>query len=201
MKRILVVLLMSIFIANLHANDIDSTSTGKSDWAINISYPTYFGIFLTDALSKDYRYYPFGISFSLDWKKKSDRIWLSPGVIYRTKKINHVSGTSETLTFLEFPIKVKYCFNKNVSAFDPFVTSALSICRFESKISGADQPGAIFSPHSIDYLPMLIVGFGSNIQLYKNIDMIIESNFGYGINKVLPNRAYIDLQVGVKFKI
>ena len=188
----------------MNANDKDSTKTIKSEWTINLSYPSYFGIFLSDVFSKDYVYYPLGISFSIDWKKEFSRTWLSPGFIYRTKTINHPNEISEWISLMEIPIKIKYCLNKNESKIDPFISSALSLCRIESKFSGnIDHPEdlSLSNRHYLDYLPIVHVGIGSNFQLIRNIDFVIESDFGYSINHVLPNRASIELLAGFRFKI
>ena len=75
MKRCLLLIVFVSFIPGINANNNDSIKVEKSDWAINLSYPSYFGILLADGFSKDYIYYPTGIGFSLDWKKESERTW------------------------------------------------------------------------------------------------------------------------------
>ncbi len=200
-------IVLTLFIVRINANNNDTIKVDQSEWAITLSYPSYFGILLSDGLSKDYVYYPAGISISLEWKKQPVRVWLSPGIIYRTKNINHDNGLSEKLSMTEIPVKVKYYFLLSESKFDPFITSALSLCRLDSRISGdLTEPvlfpePVIFPRHRIDYLPIINAGIGSDFLLTKSISLVIESKFGYGLTHVLPNRASIELYVGLRFKI
>jgi hypothetical protein len=128
MKRFFLLIIFTSLIPGINAKDTDTTKTDKSVWAINLSYPSYFGIFLENGFSRDYVYYPAGISFSADWKKKSDRTRLSLGLIYRAKNIRHNYGISEKLSLLEIPIKVKCCLIKNEPKVDPFLSTGLSLC-------------------------------------------------------------------------
>lgn len=200
-------IVFTLFVIRLNGNNNDTIKVDQSDWAIILSYPSYFGILLSDDLRNDYVYYPAGISISVDWKREPGRMRLSPGVIYRTKNINHQNGLSEKLSMTEIPIKVKYYFSLSESKFDPFLTCALSLCRLDSRISGDlvepvlfPEP-VIFPRHHIDYLPIINAGFGSDFRLSKSIGLVLESKFGYGFTHVLPNRASIELFVGLRFKI
>jgi hypothetical protein len=207
MKGFLLLIVFTLFVIRINANNNDTIKVDQSEWAITLSYPSYFGILLEADLSKDYVYYPAGISISLDWKREPARTQLSPGVIYRTKNIKHDNGLNEKLSMTELPIKVKYYFIINEPEIDLFLTSALSLCRLESRISGdLNEPvlfpePVIFPRHRIDYLPIINAGFGSDFRLSKSIGLVIESKFGYGLTHVLPNRASIELFVGLRLKI
>jgi hypothetical protein len=174
----------------------------KSPWSVTFSYTPYFA-FLSNSktLSEENKIYPAGFNIAIDRKLRSERTGISLGFTYRIRNFYHTSTNSNrTYTLLEFPIQVKYHLKKVSSNFDPYLAPAIRICRYKEVYDNIDPPGSVSLPYSVDYLPIVDFGYGSIIRLNRNFDFLIENNIGYGLTKVLPNRCYIDLLAGLRYK-
>jgi len=207
MKRILVSLIILGFSSLLSTSGQETINSdpiiSRSSWSITFSYSPYLAFVSNsnEPLESDYRFYPMGFNASFDWRKESARLGLSLGATYRIKSISHSSGgINETVSFLEFPFQIKYHLKRVKSNFDPYLAPSIRLCRFESDYRDIDVLGSIAQPY-IDYIPIVGLGVGSVTKITGKIDILFESNFGYGITKVLPNRAYIDFLIGTRFTI
>jgi hypothetical protein len=188
---------------NKNLNRFDGS---HSPWSVSFSYsPHYAFSFNPPDNSQQYNFFLLGFNGRVDRKINSERVSISFGVNLRNKYIDYYNpDRQEKVTLIEFPFQVNYHLKKTVDNFDPYIKSSLRICCFKSNYYGNSQPsiiGGIVNTNYIDYLPLLDIGYGSFLRIYNNLNLLLESNLGYGLTNILPNRAYFDLLIGIKFNL
>ena len=206
MKKTLLLLIFFVIkslsaISGQENSNPSKTEQDHSPLSIELSYsPHYAFSFNPTSISRPYRDFWLGVNGRLVYKVDSERTSISTGVTYRRKKVT-ASGpdTYGIVTMLEFPIQVDYHLKKTVNKFDPYLKSSLRVCRFKVNYSGYREQG--FLPDYLDYLLLADIGYGSVIRINKNFHVFFEASLGYGFTNVLPNRAYADLLVGIKFNL
>ncbi|MGD0757132.1 MAG: hypothetical protein ABR927_18970 [Bacteroidales bacterium] len=181
--------------------DTLKTERNYSPLSIELSYsPHYAFSFNPTTISRPFRDFWLGVSGRLVYKVDSERTSISIGVTYRRKKIVQSSpGNYDIATLLEVPIQVDYHLKKIVDKFDPYLKSSLRVCQFKVNYIGYTE-GAIPSNY-LDYLLLVDIGYGSTIKINKNLHVFFESSLGYGLTDVLPNRAYLDLLIGINLNL
>jgi hypothetical protein len=195
MKRIIIALLIFGCFRNLFAyqDPVRDYQGNRTNWSVSLSYSPYFA-FPSDyagGLVDPYKNYLKGFSFSVEWKQQKSRFGIASGVTYRSKNFNN-----RTMTFWEVPVQLKLYLTKSAQIFQPYLAADIKFCQF---ITRPDHPTDFAQPF-LDYLGILDLGIGSNIKIHRNIYGIAEGNFGYNMKKLLPNRTFVDLKLGLKVK-
>jgi hypothetical protein len=209
MKNTIVLLTWLVLFSpvNIHGQEEPDTSENKpwtSPWSVSLSYSPHFTFsFDPSATYQSYKVFLSGFNVRVDRKPDSSRVSVSIGFNARFKTIDYSNpARTEKVTFLEFPVQVNYHLNTSADKFDPYLKATLRICYFKSEFNHDRQPGNPFVDNKIsDYLPMVDIGIGAFIKLTNKIHLLLESDIGYGLTKLLPNRAYADLLIGIKFNL
>jgi hypothetical protein len=175
----------------------------KSSWSVSLSYSPHFTFsFDPSATYQPYKTFFTSFNVRVDRKPDSARVSVSSGFNARFKTIDYSNPSrTEKVTFLEFPVQVNYYIRKAVDKFDPYLRASLRICYFRSEFDHDRIPGELADNLISDYLPLLDIGAGCYIKINNRMDLLLESDIGYGLTNILPNRIYADVLAGIKFNL
>jgi hypothetical protein len=209
MKNAIVLLTLALLFSpsNISGQEVPDTNVNKPDkstWSVSISYSPHFTFsFDPSATYQHYKIFLSGFNVRVDRKPDSGRVSVSLGFNVRYKTIDYSNpARTENVTFLEFPVQVDYHLKKSANRFDPYLKTSLRICYFKSEFNHDRQPDDPFANNIIsDYLPLVDIGIGSFIRITDRMYLLLESDIGYGLTKLLPNRVYADLMIGIKFNL
>ena len=190
-----------IIIFGQENGDTLKTELNHCPLSIELSYSPHYAFSLNPTtISRQFRDFWLGVNGRLVYKVDSERTSISIGVAYRRKKIVQLSpNSSENARLLEFPIQVNYHLKRAVNKFDPYLKSSLRICQFKVNYFGYWSENV--RSNYVYYLLLVDVGYGSTIKINENFHIFFESSLGYGLTNVLPNRAYLDLQIGFNLNL
>jgi len=203
---IFIVILITFPFLTISAQELVDTSIlnskNKSTWSISFSYSPHCAFSFTPKDdSKLYRFFLQGFNGKIDRKTDSERVSFSFGINFRKKDIvDYDHDNQQKVRILEFPFQFNYHLKKSINKYDPYIKSSIRLSYFKIMYFYDSEPGVIYLPERADYLPFIDIGFGSFNKINKKIDLLFESNLGYGITDAFPNRLYFDLLLGLKFK-
>lgn len=208
MKNTIVLLTLLLLFSPVNISGQEEPDTiekkpGASPWSVSISYSPHFTFsFDPSATFQSYKVFLSGFNFRVDRKPDSARVSVSLGFNARFKTIDYSNpARKEKVTFIEFPVQVNYHLNTSADKFDPYLRASLRICYFKSEFDHDRVPGIASNNKISDYLPLVDIGVGSFIKITNRMHLLLESGIGYGLTKLLPNRAYADLLIGIKFNL
>jgi len=202
------IILLIVFVANSliiisgqENGDILKREPNHYPLSLELSYsPHYAFSFTPTTISRQFRDFWIGVNGRLVYKVDSERTSISIGVTYRRKKVVQTNSNSyDVATLLEFPIQVNYHLKKIVNNFDPYLKTSVRICHI--KVNHFGYTGEGIQSNFIDYLLLADIGYGSLIKINNKLHFFFESSLGYGVTDVLPNRAYLDLLIGLNLKL
>ena len=169
--------------------------------SIDLSYSTRYAFdFNKLRETGPYRLYLNGFNFRLVYKIDTERVSISIGVGYRKKDIFlHNPNDEVRIAMLYFPIQLNYHLKKRVDKFDPYIKSSLRVCYDHEKYNySIVDIEKIREPEYTGIGLVADIGYGSIVKVYKDFHLFFESSIGYSLTNNFPNRAYIDLYLGVK---
>jgi hypothetical protein len=198
-----ILLFSTVNISGQEKPDTIENKPGTSPWSVSVSYSPHITFsFDPSATYQSYKVFLSGFNVRIDRKPVSERVSVSLGFNARCKTIDYSNPSrTEKVTFLEFPVQINYHLQKVVGKFDPYLRTSLRICYFRSEFNHDRVPGELSDNLISDYLPLVDIGIGSFIKITNRMHLLLESNIGYGLTKLLPNRAYADLLIGIKFNL
>jgi hypothetical protein len=206
MKNLLVLsiwLLNSPFLSAYSQETINQTKNVSklSPISIDMSYsPRYAFDFNKLRETGPYRLYLNGFNCRLVHKIDSERVSISIGVGYRKKDIFlHNPNDEVRIAMFDFPIQLDYHLKKKADKFDPYIKSSLRVCYDKEKYNYSIVD--IENVRESEYTGIGLIadiGYGSIVKVYKDFHLFFESSIGYSLTNNFPNRAYIDLYLGIK---